>query len=131
MATQPQQPQRPAPPPAKPDPRHEAAKNTPEVARRPGAPFEHPHAGRAPADPQEAKLELDRARADAPIRQSDRTIADEQRERSEEIAAMGVEKYKQSIDMRAPEDRPKQVAGVTNLERDEAHERREHEPARR
>ena len=104
--------------------------HTPEVAKRPRAPFEQPHAGRAAArDPQEAKLELDRARVAAPILQSDRTIADEQRERSDEIAAMGVEKYKQSIDMRAPEDRPKAVAGVTELER--KHERREHEAARR
>ena len=93
MATQPQQPHRPAPPPPKPEPpRHEAAKhnpppNTPAVAQRPGAPSEQPHAGRTPADPQEAKLELDRARVASPILQSDRTIADEQpRVRSDEIA---------------------------------------------
>ena len=124
MATQPQQPHRPAPPPPKPDPKHEAAKHD-ALERAPGD-----RAGPV-RDPQEAKLELDRARADAPIRQSDRTIADEQRERSDEIAAMGVEKYKQSIDQRRPEDRPKTVAGVTNLERDEPHDRREPEPARR
>ena len=129
MATQPQQPQRAAPPPP---PKHEAAKTTPAVTQRPGAPFEQPAAGRPTTrDPQEAKLELDRARVSAPVLQSDRTIADEQRERSDEIAAMGVEKYKQSIDMRAPEDRPKVVAGVTELERDETHERREHEAAKR
>ena len=120
MATQPQHPQRAAPPPP---PKHEAAKTTPAVAQRPGAPFEQPAAGRPTSrDPQEAKLELDRSRA-APILTSDRTIADEQRERSDEIAAMGVEKYKQSIDMRAPEDRPKAVAGVTELEKHETHER--------
>ena len=112
MATQPHPTSPPPkPPPPRPEPpRHEAAKhnppNTPEVAKSPRAPFEQPDAGRAAArDPQEAKLELDRARVDAPIRQSDRTIADEQRERSDEIAAMGVEKYKQSIDQRRPDDR--------------------------
>jgi hypothetical protein len=124
MATQPTRPPQtpphvpprptpPQPPPPKPDPKHEAA------AHRPGAPFEQPQAGRPARDPQEAKLELDRARAAGPIPQSDRTIADEQRERSDEIAAMGVEKYKQSIDMRSPEDRPKAVAGVGELEKHE------------
>ena len=124
MATQPQ-------PHHAPPPKHEAAKTTPEVAKRPGAPFEQPASGTAAArDPQEAKLELDRGRA-APILTSDRTIADEQRERSDQIAAMGVEKYKESIDMRSPEDRPKVVAGVTNLERDETHEKHERESAKR
>ena len=144
MATQPHRPP-PTPPHVQPPPPRPPA---PQPPARPEPPPARPEGGRAAADPQAAKLEL--ARVDAPVFQSDRTIADEQRERSDEIAAMGVEKYKQSIDQRRPEDRPKQVAGVSNLEprdddrpreheRDETHDRtheppdkpRESEPARR
>jgi len=42
------------------------------------------------------------------------TVADEQRKRSDEIAAMGVEKYKESIDQRTEEEKhPHQVEGVS------------------
>lgn len=41
------------------------------------------------------------------------TIADEQRARSAEIQAMGVEKWKEAHDQRSPEERqPRQVPGV-------------------
>jgi hypothetical protein len=63
-----------------------------------------------PPPPPPAKVEG--AKHEAPTPPPVRTIADEQRERSDEIARMGVEKYKQSIDMRSPEDRPKVVEGV-------------------
>jgi hypothetical protein len=45
-----------------------------------------------------------------------RTIADEQRERSEELQDKGVETAKAEQDERDPADKPRQVAGVSNLE---------------
>jgi hypothetical protein len=41
-----------------------------------------------------------------------RTIADEQRERSEEIQAMGVQNWIDAHDQRNPENQQQQVAGV-------------------
>jgi hypothetical protein len=44
-----------------------------------------------------------------------KTIADEQRERSEEIQRMGVTKYVESIDQRTPEEKQmKPVQGVAH-----------------
>jgi hypothetical protein len=45
-----------------------------------------------------------------------RTIADEQRERSLEIQAMGPTAYMAQFDTRTPEDMSKQVMGVGNTE---------------
>jgi hypothetical protein len=71
-----------------------------------------------PAPPQPAaspktQPEPNGARAapepDPPVK----TIADEQRERSEEIQAEGVERYKAKRDERDPRDRPRTVPGVS------------------
>jgi hypothetical protein len=63
-------------------------------------------------DPQEAKLrpyELSATRAqEEPVR----TIAQEQRERSEAMAEEGVERFKARGDSRDPRDRPRTVPGV-------------------
>jgi hypothetical protein len=47
-----------------------------------------------------------------------RTIADEQRERSDQIAREGVEKWKADHDERSPDDKPKQVPGVSPRQND-------------
>jgi hypothetical protein len=63
-------------------------------------------------DPQESKLwsyELTATRAqEEPVR----TVAQEQRERSEAMAEEGVERFKARSDTRDPRDRPRTVAGV-------------------
>lgn len=63
-------------------------------------------------DPQEAKLrpyELAATRAqEEPVR----TVAQEQRERSEDMAEEGVERFKARRDDRDPRDRPRTVPGV-------------------
>lgn len=139
---QPQQPARQAPqqPPARP-----AAANAPPAppVNRPGAPYtaEAPtgRATVAPAqtyppgsrynrdvpqdgpDPQESKLwpyELSATRAqEEPVR----TVAQEQRERSEDMQAEGVERFKARRDDRDPRDRPRTVPGVspTQIDADE------------
>lgn len=64
-------------------------------------------------DPQESKLrpyELAATRAqEEPVR----TIAQEQRERSEDMAEEGVERFKARRDDRDPRDRPRTVPGVS------------------
>ena len=57
--------------------------------------------------------------ADAPKREVTRTIADEQRERSDEIAREGVEQWKARHDSRTDEEKQsRQIPGVgpTNVE---------------
>ncbi len=49
----------------------------------------------------------------------ERTVGEEQMERSEEIERMGVDNWKDSVDTRDPKDRPRQVPGVTNMDRAE------------
>ena len=73
-------------------------------------------------DPQAEKLRLanvEGAAAEPPVR----TIADEQRERSDEIAAMGTDAWVKAHDERDPEAKPKAVAGVQHRPV-EAHEAR-------
>jgi hypothetical protein len=67
-----------------------------------------------PADPQDkdaankAALELQKKQAGEPVK----TVADEQRERSEEMQTMGVDKWMAQFDQRPENERPKQVKGV-------------------
>lgn len=126
MPTPPQPPARPAPP------------QQPHPANAPAYPPNRPAPGEAPTgratvapaqtyppgsrynaereaagpDPQAAKLrpyELAATRAqEEPVR----TIAQEQRERSEAMAEEGVERFKARHDQRDPGDRPRTVAGV-------------------
>jgi hypothetical protein len=64
-------------------------------------------------DPQEAKLELAESGArDRKVEPPVRTIADEQRERSEEIMREGLDKWKAAHDERGPDDKPKVVPGI-------------------
>jgi hypothetical protein len=77
------------------------------------------------ADPQEEKLRVAKEEEDQRAKTADppvRTIADEQRERSAEIEAEGVEPWKEKRDMRPPGERPQQVPGVTpRNEKDASH----------
>jgi hypothetical protein len=119
MATTPQRPAPPPPPPARPAPPAQPAHGTAAPPHQ--AP---PPAAAAPAQPigdqQAKKAELDKATAGKePPPPPVRTIADEQRERSDEIAKMGVEAYKRSIDQRKDEDKPKPVPGVGPLQVEE------------
>jgi hypothetical protein len=72
---------------------------TPQPPAKPAAPAA-PAA--APTRPPAAKAEA--AKADPPVR----TIADEQRERSQMVQDKGVETVKAEQDQRAPADKPKQ-----------------------
>jgi hypothetical protein len=68
------------------------------------------------ADPQEEKLRLAKEEAEQRAKIADppvKTVADEQRERSAEIEQEGVEPWKEKRDMRPPDQRPQQVAGVS------------------
>ena len=147
MATTPQPPARPAPhqqqqpaprpaanvPPAQPVNRPQGAgqyTGEPPTGRETVAPAQtYPpgsrHARDIPdegPDPQESKLrpyELAASRAqDEPVR----TAAQEQRERSEDMAEEGVERRKARLDERDARDRPRTVAGVgrTQIDADEA-----------
>jgi hypothetical protein len=93
MATQPQPPPRQATPTPTPRP-------TPPPPQRAAAPTPTPTPTPTPAPPRRPQQ--------PPVQ----TIAEEQRERSDEIARMGVENYKASIDQRGPDDKPRPVAGV-------------------
>ena len=46
------------------------------------------------------------------------TVADEQRERSAEIQRVGIDAWKAAHDERGPDDKPKQVPGVTQRQND-------------
>jgi hypothetical protein len=67
-------------------------------------------------DPQETKMRIgeeDRAAYARMTQQEGKTIADEQRARSEEMAREGVEKWKERHDQRSEEDRQSRpVTGV-------------------
>jgi hypothetical protein len=116
MANPPTQTPKPPPPPApKPPPPHQPPHQPPAAAK----PAEsHPpaaaHASEAHSkDPQEAKLELAESGArDRKVEPPVRTIADEQRERSEEIQREGIDKWKAAHDERGAEDKPKVVPGI-------------------
>lgn len=99
----------PTPPPATPPRPH-----TPPPAPKPSDP--HPPAAKAPSpaqsDPQAAKVEGYKAEPEPPVK----TVADEQRERSEEIQKQGVEAWKAAHDERSPEERQgRQVPGVVHV----------------
>ena len=118
MATTPHPPPKPEPPkPQTPPPRPQ---NPP-----PHQPSTAAHVPEAHSkDPQEAKLELAESAARDRKVESVRTIADEQRERSDEMAAKGVEAWKAEHDERsADEKQPKVVPGVAHRPV-EAHEAR-------
>jgi hypothetical protein len=51
---------------------------------------------------------------------SDRTIADEQRERSDKMQAEGVERVKARLDERDPNEKPRSVPGVHKTAASEA-----------
>ena len=106
MATTPHPPPKPEPP--KPPP--PVAAHVPEAHSK---------------DPQEAKLELaESAARDRKVEPPVKTIADEQRERSDEMAAKGVDAWKAEHDERsADEKQPKVVPGVSHRPV-EAHEAR-------
>jgi hypothetical protein len=128
MATPPQPPQRPPQqqPPARPMnqppayPPNRPAQGEAPTGRATVAPAQtYPPGSRYNAereatgpDPQESKLrpyELAATRAqEEPVR----TVAQEQRERSEAMAEEGVERFKARGDERDPRDRPRTVAGV-------------------
>jgi hypothetical protein len=80
---------------------------TPSPPVKPATPAAPPPAPAPPA----AKVEGAKAKPepDPPVK----TIADEQRQRSDEVAAEGVEKVKARLDQRDPKDRPRAVAGVS------------------
>ena len=95
-------------------------KPTPPPTTPPRPPQQPP--GAHPPDPQDEKLRLanvEGAAAEPPVR----TIADEQRERSDEIAAMGTAAWVEAHDEREPDAKPKAVAGVQHRPV-EAHEAR-------
>jgi hypothetical protein len=127
---QPQQQPRPAPqyPPNRPAP-GEAPTGRATVGPAQTYPPGSRHARDIPdegPDPQEAKLrpyELAATRAqEEPVR----TIAQEQRERSEDMAEEGVERFKARRDDRDPRERPRTVAGVspTQVDADDVDRRR-------
>jgi hypothetical protein len=64
-----------------------------------------------PPEPEDDQPEA--AKPAAPSAEPVRTIADEQRERSEEIQRQGVEAWKAAHDERGPDDKPKPVPGVS------------------
>jgi hypothetical protein len=126
MATPPQPPAKPAQPPPHPADPPAYPPNRPALGEAPTgratvAPAQtYPPGSRYNAeseatgpDPQEAKLrpyELTATRAqEEPVR----TVAQEQRERSEAMAEEGVERFKARSDTRDPRERPRTVAGVS------------------
>jgi hypothetical protein len=101
---------------------------TPPPAPKPNPPPHQPPAAHAPEalskDPQDAKLELaERGARDRKLEPPVRTIADEQRERSDEISAQGIDAWKAAHDERGADDKPKVVPGITQRPV-EAHEAR-------
>ena len=113
----------PAPrPPQSPPPR---PPNAPPAAPPPVKPHDAAHAPEAfSKDPQDAKLELaERAARDRKVEPPVRTIADEQRERSEEMQKQGIDAWKAAHDERDPDEKPKVVPGIQQRPI-EAHEAR-------
>jgi hypothetical protein len=124
MPTPPQPPARPAPPqppqarpanvpPAQPVNRPQGATAGPAQTYPPGSRYARDIPNEGP-DPQEAKLRPWELAATRPQEEEAvLTVAQEQRERSEEIQAEGVERYKARHDERDPRDRPRTVPGVS------------------
>jgi hypothetical protein len=111
MPTPPTKPATPAPPLNRPQGAAEPPTVGPAQTYPPGSRYqERMERDSDGPDPQEAKLrpyELARAQ-DEPVL----TAAQEQRQRSEEMAEEGVERRKARLDERDPRDRPRTVAGV-------------------
>jgi hypothetical protein len=100
-AAAPKPPSNPPPAPPKPtEPHPPAAAHAPEAFSK---------------DPQDAKLELaERGAHDRKLEPPARTIADEQRERSEEMLKQGVDAWKAEHDERSADEKPKVVPGVSH-----------------
>ena len=109
-----------------PAPKPEPPKPQTPPPRPPSHPPEAAHVPEAfSKDPQEAKLELAESAAhDRKVEPPVKTIADEQRERSDAMAAEGIDAWKAEHDERtADEKQPKVVPGVAHRPV-EAHEAR-------
>jgi hypothetical protein len=119
-APQPQPAARPAQPPVN-RPAPGPATAGPAQTYPPGSRHARDIPGEGP-DPQESKLRSEELAATRLQEEPVRTIAQEQRERSEDMAEEGVERYKARLDERDPRDRPRTVAGVspTQVEADPA-----------
>ena len=148
MPTTPQPPARPAP--QQQPPRQAQPQAAPPVNRPQGAYTREPGYGEAPTgratvapaqtyppgsrhqermerdstgpDPQESKLRPYELSATLAQEEPVRTVAQEQRERSEDMQEEGIERRKARLDERDPRDRPRSVAGVgrTQIDADEA-----------
>jgi hypothetical protein len=110
----PQTPKAPDHPPRHDDPHPEHPRDQPtQQAPRDGL---ERNTGGFDSDVTLSDKELDersQQRLDAALKQSMPTVADEQRERSDKMAAQGLEKWSEEHDERKPEDRvSKPVAGV-------------------
>jgi hypothetical protein len=101
MPTQPKPPAQP-PKPSPPPPPGPAAPSAPKASTN-----AQPH---PPRDPDDEDAAAGR-QTDTP--EPARTIADEQRERSEDIQRQGVEAWKAERDERDPDEKPRQVSGVS------------------
>ena len=131
MPTTPQPPARPAPPtppparPAQPPPVNRPqgaalpseaptgrATVAPAQTYPPGSRYARDIPGEGP-DPQESKLRPYELTASLAQEEPVRTIAQEQRERSEDMAEEGIERRKARLDERDPRERPRTVAGVS------------------
>ena len=120
MPTTPQPPARPAPtpPPARPaqpplvNRPAPGATVAPAQTYPPGSRYARDIPGEGP-DPQESKLRPYELTASLAQEEPVRTIAQEQRERSEDMAEEGIERRKARLDERDPRERPRTVAGVS------------------
>ena len=130
MPTPPQPPARPAPPPPPaarpaqlpPGNRQGAALPgeaptgratvAPAQTYPPGSRYARDIPGEGP-DPQESKLRPYELTASLAQEEPVRTIAQEQRERSEDMAEEGIERRKARLDERDPRERPRTVARVS------------------
>ena len=114
MPTTPQPPARPATPPqpaAQPVNRP-GATVAPAQTYPPGSRYARDIPGEGP-DPQESKLRPYELTASLAQEEPVRTAAQEQRERSEEMAEEGIERRKARLDERDPRDKPRTVPGVS------------------
>ena len=107
MATQPTH-----PPPKPPSPPPALKPQEPPKAPSPAHPNPKPSDHDYDRDPQAAKVEGYQAVPEPLVK----TVADEQRERSEEIQKQGVDAWKAAHDERSPEERQgRQVPGVGHV----------------
>jgi hypothetical protein len=90
----------------------ERATVAPAQTYPPGSRYARDIPGGGP-DPQESKLRSYELAATRAQEEPVLTVAQEQRERSEDMAAEGVERFKARSDDRDPRDRPRTVAGVS------------------